>query len=304
MKVSFGSQFLLLHTTTCKKPVIRIGYQEKKELINNKGAGIVRSVGKNVRSAYPGDPVLLSFFSCASCAQCGGGHPAYCSSFASENFVGRPSWAQTSGENQELWTRFLGQSSFAHYSIVAETCVVNVKDLINNDDELKLFAPLGCGLQTGMGAVHNMLAADAGADDVLVVIGLGPVGLASVMVSYSGSNLTGGTSITLRANKTAKIHQYKSIIAIDRSVGRLEAAKSLGATHCLNTATVDTSISKAIRNITPSGAAGVIDTTGASSLIEEGLKSCGARGTLILIGIPPQGSSLSINIAEHINVSL
>lgn len=81
---------------------------------------------------------------------------------------------------EEAWARFFGQSSFAEYTLAAESSVVNVNDLLQSDEELNLFAPLGCGFQTGMGAVANV--ADAGPEDVVMVMGMGAVGMAALMV--------------------------------------------------------------------------------------------------------------------------
>lgn len=46
------------------------------------GAGIVRSIGKNISDIEVGDLVLLSFSSCSSYSQCRVSHPAYCQAFA------------------------------------------------------------------------------------------------------------------------------------------------------------------------------------------------------------------------------
>lgn len=137
-----------------------------------------------------GDPVLLSFYSCGACDQCAEKHPSYCHSFAMENYVGRKGHvnsAPAAGEDgkdrkeeQEIYSRFFGQSSFSRYSIVDKASVVNAKDLVRNEEEMKLFAPLGCGFQTGMGAIDN--TAQVGENSMLVVSGLGSVGLAALMV--------------------------------------------------------------------------------------------------------------------------
>lgn len=74
---------------------------------------------------------------------------------------------------------FFGQSSFASLSVVRECSVVNAKDLVRDKKELELFAPLGCGIQTGSGTVIN--AAKATKDDIILILGLGGVGLSAIM---------------------------------------------------------------------------------------------------------------------------
>lgn len=145
------------------------------------GSGIVRAAGKNVQSVAEGDSVLLSFFSCSSCAQCQSSHPAYCENFPAGNYVGRKGTVSLKESGEEISSRFFGQSSFSQYSVVAESSIVNVSKLLHSKEELKLFAPLGCGFQTGMGAVKNIAA--AGKEDAVMVLGLGAVGMGALMVS-------------------------------------------------------------------------------------------------------------------------
>ena len=134
--------------------------------------------------------MLLSFSSCGECEQCIEKHPSYCDTFALENYVGRKGHVTSASassstdtaakEGEAISSRFFGQSSFSRYSIVDSSCILNAKDLINSEEELKLFAPLGCGFQTGMGAIENVARPEEGS--VVVVLGLGSVGLAALMV--------------------------------------------------------------------------------------------------------------------------
>lgn len=144
------------------------------------GAGVVQAVGSTVKSVKPGDRVLLSFYSCSKCEQCKDFHPAYCDNFQISNYRGRQGTMKLHGREEGVWDGFFGQSSFSRYSVVSETSLVNVEGLLENDDELKLFAPLGCGFQTGMGAVQYIV--DAGPTDVVMVLGLGAVGMGALMV--------------------------------------------------------------------------------------------------------------------------
>jgi Zn-dependent alcohol dehydrogenase len=53
--------------------------------------------------------------------------------------------------------------------------------IVKDREELKLFAPLGCGFQTGAATVS--ILAQAKPSDSVAIIGLGGVGLAGIMVS-------------------------------------------------------------------------------------------------------------------------
>ncbi|KAL4932013.1 NAD(P)-dependent alcohol dehydrogenase [Aspergillus undulatus] len=260
-----------------------IGYPK---VMGHEGSGYARKVGKNVTNVAVGDPVLLSFCSCGNCDQCEEKHPSYCHSFAKENYIGRKGHVTGTGtgtgeekKEEEIYSRFFGQSSFARYSVVDKSCIVNAKDLIRDEEELKLFAPLGCGFQTGMGAIENV--AKPGEGSVVVVLGLGSVGLAALM--------------------TAALRPCKAIIGVDRLPGRLTLAKELGATHTLDTSPVGFNLHKAITEMFPNGVSHVIDTTGTPAVIEDGLKSLRQRGQLVLIGVPPAQYDLSINGIQHIN---
>ena len=143
------------------------------------GSGIVEEIGSDVTVAKPGDKVLLSFAFCQACRECETGHPAYCKSFAVANYAGGYKYYK-SKDDEDVQGAFLGQSSFSSLAITAESSVVNISSIVKDEAELKLFAPLGCGFQTGAGTVIKRCQATP--EDVVVVMGLGGVGMAAIMV--------------------------------------------------------------------------------------------------------------------------
>ncbi|KAL1628319.1 hypothetical protein SLS54_001892 [Diplodia seriata] len=154
-------------------------------VLGHEGSGYVRRVGSAVTGVAPGDPVLLSFSYCGNCHVCRTGPPSHCKTFFDINFMGEPVFFPAAadeakgGDDPSIGGRFFGQSSFAKHTIVSDKCVVNVAGLGLERDDLKLLAPLGCGLQTGSGTVVNVI--DAREDDEIAVVGMGGVGLAAVM---------------------------------------------------------------------------------------------------------------------------
>jgi Zn-dependent alcohol dehydrogenase len=74
-----------------------------------------------------------------------------------------------------LSSPFFGQSSFARHTVVHRSCLVRIP----SESKAELFAPLGCGVQTGAGAVLNSLRVRPGSS--LVVFGVGSVGMCAVM---------------------------------------------------------------------------------------------------------------------------
>lgn len=94
--------------------------------------------------------MLLSFAFCAECHNCKHGAPGYCANFTALNFVGNDkAFAGANDGEKHIGGSFFGQSSFAHLTRTQESSVVKVTDLVNNEEELKILAPLGCGIQVG-----------------------------------------------------------------------------------------------------------------------------------------------------------
>ena len=148
------------------------------------GSGYVKAVGPKVtKPIKPGDPVLLSFDSCGKCKECHEKRPAYCDTFAPMNLYGESDVFKTSDGSSGIGAKFFGHSSFAKLSIVKESTVLPAKDLIQSKEELQLFAPLGCGIQTGVGAILNLVKPSP--SDTVMVTGLGGVGLSAVMVKVT-----------------------------------------------------------------------------------------------------------------------
>ena len=99
------------------------------------------------------------------------------------NLFGEQNTFQSKDGSSSIGGKFFGHLSFAKLSVVKDTTVLPVKDIIKDKEELKLFAPLGCGIQTGAGAILNLIK--PGPEDRVMVCGLGGVGLSAVMVSLA-----------------------------------------------------------------------------------------------------------------------
>ncbi|EME81245.1 uncharacterized protein MYCFIDRAFT_38613 [Pseudocercospora fijiensis CIRAD86] len=253
-------------------------------VLGHEGAGYVVAVGPGVTIASVGDPVLLSFASCQSCFHCKSGVPATCKDFQAWNTLSFEkvftSENLPDASEPDITGTFFSQSSFAGLSIVKQSSIVNAKDLIEDKSELQLFAPLGCGPQTGAGSVTNV--ADAGPKDTVTVIGLGGVGMGALMA--------------------AKLRGCHTIIAIDRIPSRLALARELGATHTIDTTdtTPGEDLIKAIRDATDGiGTSVTIETTGVPALTESGYEATRARGKHIQIGISPDlGYEVKFGLAK------
>src|SRR5690606_23252657 len=148
-------------------------------VLGHEGAGVVEAVGKGVRGVAVDDHVVLSAAYCGVCKRCRLGQMAYCENLFAEDFGGRRRDGSTSLSKggEQISSHFFGQSSFATYANVVQESVV----VIDKDVPLELMGPLGCGLQTGAGAVLNELRPEPGSS--LVVFGTGAVGSAAVMAA-------------------------------------------------------------------------------------------------------------------------
>ena len=229
-------------------------------VLGHEGSGTVVSVGADVTTVVPGDHVAISFNSCESCRQCAKGQPAYCHSFLEYNFGGvrADGTSGLASAGTKLGANFFGQSSLATHALAHERNVVKLPP----GAPLELAGPLGCGVQTGAGAVLNSLDVQPGS--TVVVAGAGAVGLSAVMA--------------------AVVREAASIIAVDLQPSRRALAIELGATHAIDPKAG--SLAEQIKDISPEGADYAIDTTAVTPVVEQLLASLGMRGMLGLIGVP------------------
>ncbi|TIA44664.1 NAD(P)-binding protein [Aureobasidium pullulans] len=238
-------------------------------VLGHEGSGYVKAVGSKVKVAKPGDAVLLSFDWCGECESCKNGLPSLCYESMPLNFGNKPAFESTNPEDPTVIAgKFFGQSSFSRYSVAKQNSVVNVTDLVESKEELQAFAPLGCGFQTGAGTVINV--AKATEKDAIAILGLGGVGLSAIMA--------------------AKLSGCRTIIGIDRVDSRMETAKSLGATHVLDTSKLPTGLTvvQAVQNICEgAGPSITIDTTGAPVLVMAGIEMTRKGGKIIQVGSTP-----------------
>ncbi|MFJ4922967.1 NAD(P)-dependent alcohol dehydrogenase [Streptomyces sp. NPDC088725] len=243
-------------------------------VLGHEGSGIVEAVGGAVTSVAPGDHVVMSYQACGHCKPCLSGNYAYCAqsfpmNFGGSRLDGTNALRRRAGDaGEEIHGHFFGQSSFATHAVATERNVVRVPD----DVPLDLLSPLGCGLQTGAGAVLNSLQIPAGA--AVVVFGTGTVGLAAVMA--------------------ARVVGASPIIAVDISAERLALAAELGATHTINGTEEDTA--QRIAEITGSGADYVLEVTGLPHMLTLAVDVLAPLGTAAQIGGAPAGAEAPVNM--------
>lgn len=254
----------MVATGVCHTDLFAKGRAARPIVLGHEGAGTVLAVGAEVTTLAPGDSVVLTFDSCGQCRECVQGAPAYCKHGAELNgaFGGAGSRADGSATlrigGEALAGSFFGQSSFASHALVHQNNAIKVSAGL----DLAVLAALGCGFQTGAGAVLNVLRPES--ESTLTIFGAGGVGFAALLAAQSAG--------------------VRNIIAVDLSAERREMALMLGASAVIDPLAED-SVSK-IRKLSDGGASHALDTTGAPQVISSALSSLRRRGKLVMVGIP------------------
>lgn len=227
-------------------------------VLGHEGSGIVEDVGSAVTGIKVGDHVLMSFMSCGVCASCRSGSPAYCAEFETGNLTGRNADGSTGAvdvSGSEIANRWFAQSSFAQHSVANDRNVV----VVDQDLPLELLGPLGCGLQTGAGAVLNEMRVAPGQS--IAVFGAGAVGLGAVMA--------------------AKLAGATDIVAVDIQPSRLELALELGANRAVLATKGD--VVAQVRGV-GAGMDFSFDTTSVTEVISSAIAVLGRPGKAVLVG--------------------
>jgi alcohol dehydrogenase len=217
--------------------------------LGHEAAGVVEALGPGVDDLKRGDHVVLVFVpSCGHCMPCSEGRPALC---------------ELSGERRlfrggEPVNHHMGCSAFAEYSVVSRRSAVKI------DSELPLdeAALFGCAVLTGVGAVVNTAQMRAGSS--AAVVGLGGVGLASIL----GAVASGA----------------RHVVAVDLSQEKLDLARSLGATHVFNAA--DAGLVDKVKETTRGGVDYAIEMAGSVKAFEAAYRMTRRGGTTVTAGLP------------------
>ena len=244
-------------------------------VLGHEGAGVVERTGSRVTKVEPGDHVVLSWGCCGGCSSCRAGKDPYCLQFFPYNFSGaRPDGTTTMSKgDQVVHGSFFGQSSFATHALANECNVVKV----DKDVPLEILGPLGCGVQTGAGAVINTLQPRAGSS--IAVFGVGTVGMSAILA--------------------ALVCGCTTIIAVDLHPDRLALAEELGATHTVNAGETDPV--EAILGITGGGARFSLECVGNPAVLRQAVDCLPLCGVCGLLGVVAPGTEVSLDMDKIMN---
>jgi S-(hydroxymethyl)glutathione dehydrogenase/alcohol dehydrogenase len=159
-------------------------------------------------------------------------------------------------------------TTFNEYAIVSENRVT----AIPADFDPEIAALFGCAVTTGFGVVNNNARLAIG--ESIAIFGAGGIGLNIVQ----GAALAGGNPI----------------IAIDRFDNRLELARSLGATHTINSTKSDAAV-EIHKIVGHDGVDVAVDNTGNVEVIGLASRLTNTRGRTVLVGVPPKDATAAIS---------
>jgi aryl-alcohol dehydrogenase len=241
-------------------------------VVGHEGAGTIEAVGAGVRRLAAGDRVALSFDYCGHCRNCCDARPAYCYENWPRNFGGQRLDGSTALEldGSPVHSHFLGQSAFATHAVCPENCVTRIESQI----PVSLLAPLGCGIQTGAGAVLNALRPEP--RDAIAIFGLGAVGLAAVMA--------------------AAICGCETIIGLDPKPERRALASELGATATIDPAAADPV--EAVRSMMPDGLQFSLEMSGIPAVLQQAIDVLAPGATCGVVGAPPVGTRFPLDVHQ------
>ncbi|ONH31722.1 Zn-dependent alcohol dehydrogenase [Pseudofrankia asymbiotica] len=183
-------------------------------VLGHEASGVVEEIGPDVDHLAVGDHVILTVIpQCGKCAFCLRGQRTLCTNTS----------VLYSGVALDGTARFShagrGVGQMAGLGAYSEEVVVPAISAVRIDVEMPLLpaALIGCGVVSGFGAVTHVAALTAG--QTIAVIGTGGLGLSAV--------------------QAARIAGAGRIIAIDLKAGKLELARSVGATDVIDASAGD-----------------------------------------------------------------
>lgn len=237
-------------------------------VFGHEGSGVVEKVGAKVGKVRPGDHVVMTYRACGRCPACRRGDPTHCAGIFGCNFGGRRADGSATVHRHGLpiFGNFFNQSSFAAYALANEANTVKV----DSEAPLEYLGPLGCGIQTGAGAVMNVLRPAAGSS--IAVFGCGSVGLAAIMAAH----VVGCTTV----------------VAVDPQESRRSLALELGASHAFDPTQGD--VVAEIQKL--GGADFSLECTGIPAVFRQAVDCLAVPGVCGLVGAAPLGTEVTLDM--------
>ena len=239
-------------------------------ILGHEGAGVVVEVGDGVKSVKAGDHVIpLYTAECGACKFCKSGKTNLCSSVRDTQGRGlMPDGTSRFSKDGKPIYHYMGTSTFAEYTVVAEVSVA----VVNKQAPFDKICLLGCGVTTGIGAVKNTAGVEPGA--TVAVFGLGGIGLAVIQ-----------GAVMAKAGR---------IIGIDVNPDKFALAKQMGATDLVNPKEHGRPLQEVIVDMTDGGVDYSFECIGNVDVMRAALECCHKGwGESIIIGVAGAGQEIS-----------
>ncbi len=238
-------------------------------ILGHEGAGIVREIGKNVRSVAIGDHVIPLYTpECGECKYCLNPKTNLCQKIRSTQGRGlMPDGTSRFSLNGTPILHYMGCSTFSNFTVLPEIAVAKVR----KDAPFDKICYIGCGVTTGIGAVVFDAKVEEGS--TVAVFGLGGVGLNVIQ----GAKMVGASRI----------------IGIDINDEKIELARKFGMTDFINPTKID-NIVEAIVDLSDGGVDYSFECIGNVDVMRQALESCHKGwGESIIVGVAGSGKEIS-----------
>ena len=262
------------HTGVCHTDAFTLSGEDPEGIfpavLGHEGAGTVIACGAGVTSLAPGDHVIpLYTAECRECKFCKSGKTNLCQRVRATQGQGlMPDGTSRFSYQGRPIFHYMGCSTFSEYTVVNEISLAKINPAAPHGK----VCLLGCGVTTGIGAVHNTAKVQAG--DTIAVFGLGGIGLAVV--------------------QGARQAKAGRIIGIDTNSSKFELAKAMGATECINPKDFDQPIQEVIVAMTDGGVEFSFECIGNVNVMRAALECCHKGwGESIIIGVAGAGQEIS-----------
>ncbi|PNS18414.1 hypothetical protein CAC42_6231 [Sphaceloma murrayae] len=263
-------------------------------ILGHEASGIVLEAPGSKKALVPGSKIILTFSSCGTCPTCIDHAPSYCDNLSSLNFSGRRSDGSSAihdSQGNPLNHFFFGQSSMARLILARETSLVKLPDDTPIDD-LRLFATLGCGLQTGAGAILNVC--NPPASSTIAILGAGAVGLSAALAALT----TSPSHIILVDNDARKFQLVPPSLRPRPSGPQITHIDSSSLAPRSPSDPIDPLTTALLHATRGKGLTHALDCVGHPSLIEALVPALAARGTAVTVGGGAPGAAATVRLLD------
>jgi S-(hydroxymethyl)glutathione dehydrogenase / alcohol dehydrogenase len=263
----------ITHTGVCHTDAFTLSGADPEGIfpavLGHEGSGVVVEVGEGVTSVKPDDHVIpLYTAECRNCRFCLSGKTNLCQAVRATQGKGLMPDGTTrfSHQGRPIY-HYMGCSTFSEYIVAPEISLA----VVRADAPPEKVCLLGCGVTTGIGAVHKTAKVKAG--DSVAVFGLGGIGLAVIQ-----------GAVQAKAGR---------ILGIDVNPRKFELARKLGATDVINPSDHDKPIQEVIVGLTDGGVDFSFECIGNVEVMRAALECCHKGwGESVIIGVAGAGQEI------------